>query len=84
MPDSDHKREFQQDIILLISLFACLFGAEQINLRLTPLKTAMCPRFHVDNIPCRLVTTYGGLGTEWLLEENINRCLLYTSDAADD
>jgi len=35
-------------------------------LRLTVLDRAMCPRFHVDRVPCRLVTTYQGIATEWL------------------
>ncbi|MBK6618082.1 MAG: DUF1826 domain-containing protein [Nitrosomonas sp.] len=26
----------------------------------------MCPRFHTDKVPCRLITTYTGKGTEWL------------------
>lgn len=26
----------------------------------------MCPRFHFDRIPCRLITTYQGVATEWL------------------
>ena len=76
LPNLGHKQAFQQDILLLIDMFACLFDAEEVGLRLTPLTKAMCPRFHVDNIPCRLVSTYAGLGTEWLLEENLNRSRL--------
>jgi hypothetical protein len=30
------------------------------------LNKAMCPRFHTDKVPCRLITTYSGKGTEWL------------------
>ncbi|MGH1438709.1 MAG: DUF1826 domain-containing protein [Cellvibrionaceae bacterium] len=73
LPNIEHKNEFKQDVALLVDMFSCLFDAEEIGLRLAPLTKAMCPRFHVDNIPCRLITTYGGLGTEWLLEENVNR-----------
>ena len=36
----------------------------------------MCPRFHVDRVPCRLITTYSGAGTEWLSNKDINRDLL--------
>lgn len=73
LPELKHKNEFQQDVALLVGMFSCLFDADEVGLRLTPLTKAMCPKFHVDNIPCRLVTTYGGLGTEWLLEEHIDR-----------
>lgn len=73
LPDLEHKDIFQQDVALLVDMFACLFEADEVGLRLTPLAKAMCPRFHVDNIPCRLVTTYGGVGTQWLLEDNVDR-----------
>jgi len=73
LPKLENKNLFLQDIVLLVDMFACLFDATEVGLRLTPLRKAMCPKFHVDNIPCRLVTTYGGIGTEWLLEQNIDR-----------
>ena len=73
LPEIEGKDEFQQEVELLVDMFACLFDAEEVGLRLTPLSKAMCPRFHVDNIPCRLITTYAGLGTEWLLEDNLDR-----------
>jgi hypothetical protein len=73
LPDLDYKDEFQQDVALLVDMFSCLFDAKEIGLRIAPLTKAMCPRFHVDKIPCRLIINYGGLGTEWLLEENVNR-----------
>ncbi|MGK0476307.1 MAG: hypothetical protein ACJAYV_001978 [Oleispira sp.] len=73
LPDLDYKEEFKQDVALLVDMFSCLFDAKEIGLRISPLTKAMCPKFHVDNIPCRLITSYGGIGTEWLLEENVNR-----------
>jgi len=76
LPDLDETTSFKQDVALLVEMFACLFDTDEVGLRLSPLTTAMCPRFHVDNIPCRLVTTYGGLGTQWLLEENLDRSRL--------
>ena len=35
--------------------------------------SAMCPRFHVDQVPCRLITTYQGPATQWLEEDSLNR-----------
>lgn len=64
------------DITLLVEMFDCLFNAEQIAIRLSRLDRAMCPRFHVDKIPCRLVTTYIGAGSEWLKEHDIQRQFL--------
>ncbi|MNT73855.1 hypothetical protein D3C72_2126100 [compost metagenome] len=28
----------------------------------------MCPRFHVDHVPLRLITSYAGVGSQWLRE----------------
>ena len=39
----------------------------------------MCPRFHVDNVPLRLLTTYAGPGSEWLREDQSPRRELLTS-----
>jgi hypothetical protein len=32
----------------------------------------MCPKFHVDKVPCRLITTYTGAATEWLPHDPVN------------
>lgn len=73
LPSIKHVDELQQDITQLIELVSLLFECESIGVRLAPLISTMCPRFHIDNIPCRLVVTYGGPGTEWLTEDNVNR-----------
>lgn len=59
---------FLQDLSWLVSAFACLFDAKRIGLRLRVLDKAMCPRFHVDHVPVRLITSYAGVGSEWLRE----------------
>ena len=33
----------------------------------------MCPKFHVDHVPCRMVTTYTGVGTQWLPNAVVKR-----------
>ena len=76
LPPVKYAAALQQDIALLIEMVSCLFECHNLGLRLAPLTSTMCPRFHVDNIPCRLVTTYGGPGTEWLTEDNVNRAAL--------
>ena len=58
--------EFLQNINELLEMFSCLFDAKTIGLRINTLERSMCPRFHVDHVPVRLVTTYGGAGTQWL------------------
>ena len=59
---------FIADVGWLVSAFACLLDAQRIGLRLRVLDKAMCPRFHVDHVPVRLITSYAGVGSEWLQE----------------
>jgi len=70
---------FIEDVVMVVDMFSCLFGLEKIGLRLIVLNKTMCPRFHSDRVPCRLVTTYSGKGTEWLDREGIDRSALETS-----
>jgi len=65
-----------EDITELVDMFCCLFDLGQVGLRLTVLDKAMCPRFHVDKVLCRLVTTYQGSATEWLPHNVVARSKL--------
>lgn len=69
-------RRLSDDITLLVDMFCCLFDLKEAGLRLTALDRAMCPRFHFDRIPCRLVTTYQGIATEWLPHQLVDRSKL--------
>ncbi|WP_238964879.1 DUF1826 domain-containing protein [Pseudomonas sp. AF32] len=67
---------FVADVTWLVGAFACLLGAQRVGLRLRILDKAMCPRFHVDHVPVRLVTTYAGPGSQWLAEgAMVRQCL---------
>ncbi|GHB18612.1 DUF1826 domain-containing protein [Salinicola rhizosphaerae] len=61
------------DVCLLVEAIAYLFEATQIGVRLRKLDGAMCPRFHVDNLGVRFITTYAGPGTEWLPDDAADR-----------
>lgn len=74
--DSDALTTLSDDIALLVDMFCCLFDLKQAGLRLTILDRAMCPRFHIDRIPCRLVTTYQGIATQWLDHAVVDRTKL--------
>ena len=65
-----------KDIHKLVNMFCDLFDLKRVGLRLTSLNHAMCPRFHVDNVPCRLITTYQGIATEWLPHSDADRSKL--------
>ncbi|MCM8741677.1 DUF1826 domain-containing protein [Pseudomonas koreensis] len=71
--DLEGYEGFIADLQWLVSAFACLLGARRVGLRLRVLAKAMCPRFHVDHVPVRLITTYGGIGSQWLKEGVMDR-----------
>lgn len=65
-----------EDVALIVDMFCCLFDVKEAGLRLTRLDSPMCPKFHFDRVPCRLVTTYTGRATEWLTNDVIDRTKL--------
>jgi hypothetical protein len=69
LPDGIGKEQAVKDIHLLADMLTCLLDCKEVGLRLVVLNQPMCPKFHVDNIPVRLVTTYLGPGTEWVPNE---------------
>ncbi|WP_024604110.1 MULTISPECIES: DUF1826 domain-containing protein [unclassified Pseudoalteromonas] len=76
----DEVNTLCEDIALLVEMFCCLFDLKRAGLRLKILDKPMCPRFHVDKIPCRLVTTYQGVATQWLNHSDVNRSKLGTGN----
>ena len=74
--DLEGYEGFIADVSWLISAYACLLGAKRVGVRLRVLDKAMCPRFHVDHVPVRLITTYAGIGSQWLREGAIDRSQL--------
>ena len=67
---------FADDVYLLAEMYADLFNLDSVGIRLTILDKTMCPRFHTDKLPCRLVSTYSGCGTEWLPNYAVDRSKL--------
>ncbi len=49
-----------------------LMDCETIGIRLLTLASPMCPRFHVDHVPCRLLITLSGAGTEWICNSDVD------------
>lgn len=79
--DLEGYEGFIADVSWLVSAFACLLGAKHVGLRLRVLDKAMCPRFHVDHVPVRLITTYCGIGSQWLKEGAMDRRQLGSAEA---
>ena len=73
LPEAPGRGAFIADIALLAEMYGCLFNLTEVGIRFARLNTAMCPKFHTDKLGCRLITTYAGVGTEWLKNEHVRR-----------
>ena len=76
LPDLTGKAAFVEDVALLVDMYSYLFELSEVGLRLQVLDRAMCPRFHIDKLGCRLVSTYLGKGTQWLSNRDVDRTKL--------
>ncbi|MGT0150262.1 DUF1826 domain-containing protein [Vibrio metschnikovii] len=65
-----------EDIAMIVDMFCCLFDVQEVRVRLTILDKPMCPKFHVDHVPCRLVTTYAGSATQYWVAKGLDRTKL--------
>jgi hypothetical protein len=65
-------------------LFASLFDARSVGLRLVVDDGPHCPRFHVDRVVARGVATVLGPGTEWLDDAAVDRRRLGHAGGPDD
>ncbi len=72
LPSVSGRSDFINDVVLLVDMFSELMDIHKVGLRLAVLTKAMCPKFHVDRVPARLMTTYCGKGTEWV--DNAHVC----------
>ena len=50
-----------------------LLDCDSVGVRLATLRAPMCPRFHVDQVPCRMLFTIAGRGTEWIADTEADR-----------
>ncbi|MCI5048475.1 MAG: DUF1826 domain-containing protein [Aquisalinus sp.] len=56
-----------EDLHTLMRLYRGITKADRVSLRLETVTDDGCRRFHIDNVPYRMVTTYCGMGTQWVL-----------------
>ena len=54
------------DVLEHSKLIVSLTGTPTLRVRLDVVDDDCCPKFHVDDVRLRLVTTYRGPGTEWI------------------
>ena len=65
-----------RDVAGLVALFSERVAARWVGIRLVCPDGPMCPRFHVDFVEARLITTYVGGGPEWVADDHIERRVL--------
>lgn len=78
--DGQDAAAWIQDVRHLARLFAWATGARRLHIRLETLRHDACRFFHVDNVRCRLITTYVGPGTQWLHDADVVRGALERGD----
>lgn len=85
---NDFAREtLATELNFLTELTADLFldeaDGEEIGVRLSCGFTPPCPRFHVDRVRARLLTTWLGSGTEWIENRDCDRSRLGVPSMSD-
>ena len=70
--DSDVHSVLCDQIAEASEMLGELMDCDRVGVRLETLNAPMCPRFHVDHIPCRMLITLSGVGTEWIPNGEVN------------
>lgn len=70
------------EVKLACEMLDMLLGCKSVGIRVATLREPMCPRFHVDQVPCRMFITFTGCGTEWIASDEVDRSLF--ADRNDD
>ena len=66
LPISNMRDFLVDDISALVHAFSTITESELVDVRLEHIDHDSCWRFHTDVVDLRLITTYLGLGTEWV------------------
>lgn len=74
--DDQYARALSAEIARASEVLGDLLGCQRAGIRVTTLRDPMCPRFHVDRVPCRMLMTIRGPGTEWIPSDDVDRALL--------
>ncbi|MFK7839093.1 MAG: DUF1826 domain-containing protein [Bdellovibrionales bacterium] len=60
-----------RDMARLCEFFCGILGSERVGFYLGTERG--CRRYHIDNVPMRLLVTYAGQGTEWVPDQAVDR-----------
>lgn len=76
LPDRPVRAQFAGELARLVELLATLSDCESVGVRLCITQGTPCPRFHVDWVGLRLISTWRGAGTEWVEHQAVDRSRL--------
>lgn len=71
LPPGMGRERLVDDVALLTEILCELLDCPLVGLRCMRIEGTMCPSWHVDRVPLRLLCTYGGPGTEWLENQGV-------------
>ena len=80
MPEGALRSLLICDVRSLVATFARITGSKLVDVRLERVSDDACWKFHRDCVEARLLTTYRGSTTEWVLPENAEAALRSQAD----
>lgn len=66
LPASETRDMLTGDVGALALIVSKVLDVRQIRIRFDVSDEVMCPKFHIDNVPARMLCTYRGAGTEFV------------------
>jgi hypothetical protein len=70
--DSELAAVLRDEIASAVEVLTDLLSCSSVGVRVATLSGPMCPRFHTDLVPCRMLLTLGGRGTEWIAHGDVD------------
>ena len=70
--DADVRSGLLDQIAEASEMLGELMDCDRVGVRLETLSAPMCPRFHADHVPCRMLITLSGVGTEWIPNSDVD------------
>ena len=83
LPAGDGGELLRDDVAVLTEILCELVDCPSVGLRYASVDNAMCPRWHVDRVPIRMLCTYIGSGTEWLENQRLEKRKLSEPEIVD-
>jgi len=76
LPAGEGREQLVDDVAFLTEMLCELLDCSAVGFRGTRIEHAMCPKWHIDRVPIRMLCTYEGPGTEWLEDQGVSRSQL--------